>query len=197
MGETTCSGIDAARSDDMKLTLTLQHGSLTSEHQLELHFPQDGYQKSGLLTYVLDGKAGEANCVLIAPGVYSILLGGRSYEVRVAAPTRDVAGNPGRRVVTLGARHFSLGIRDPRRRQSTTTPAAPGGPQEILAPMPGKIVRVLVEKRQEVAPGAGLFIIEAMKMQNELRAARSGKVEEIYVAEGSGVEAGARLARLV
>jgi biotin carboxyl carrier protein len=65
-----------------------------------------------------------------------------------------------------------------------------------VAPMPGKIVKILVARRQEVAVGAGLLVIEAMKMQNELRAPRAGRVEEIYVEEGKGVETGAPLVRL-
>jgi len=54
-----------------------------------------------------------------------------------------------------------------------------------------------VDKDQEVSPGTGLLVIEAMKMQNELRAPRAGRVEEIYVEAGKGVETGARLVRLV
>jgi biotin carboxyl carrier protein len=70
------------------------------------------------------------------------------------------------------------------------------GPQVLVAPMPGRIVKVLVAEGQEIQQGAGLLVIEAMKMQNELRAPRAGRVEEIYVQEGTGVESGARLIQL-
>jgi biotin carboxyl carrier protein len=62
--------------------------------------------------------------------------------------------------------------------------------------MPGKIVKILVAQHEEVAAGTGLLVIEAMKMQNELRAPRAGRVEEVYVEEGKGVETGTRLLRL-
>jgi biotin carboxyl carrier protein len=68
-----------------------------------------------------------------------------------------------------------------------------GGPQTILAPMPGKIVRLLVAVGDAVAARQGLVVIEAMKMENELRAARAGRVQAIRVAEGQSVEAGALL----
>lgn len=67
------------------------------------------------------------------------------------------------------------------------------GPQRVIAPMPGKVVRVLVKPGDEVKPKQGLVVIEAMKMENELKAARAGTVREVYVAEGQSVDAGAAL----
>jgi biotin carboxyl carrier protein len=64
------------------------------------------------------------------------------------------------------------------------------GPQRLLAPMPGKIVKVLVKPGDEVKPKQGLIVVEAMKMENELRASREGRVKEVHVAEGALVEAG-------
>jgi biotin carboxyl carrier protein len=60
--------------------------------------------------------------------------------------------------------------------------------------MPGKVIRVLVAAGDEVHPRQGLVVVEAMKMENELRAARAGRVKEIFVQEGQSVEAGAVLA---
>ncbi len=72
--------------------------------------------------------------------------------------------------------------------------AAPGtGPQRITAPMPGKIARVLVKAGDEVKARQGLVVVEAMKMENELRAARDGRVCEVSVVEGQSVDAGAIL----
>jgi biotin carboxyl carrier protein len=88
-------------------------------------------------------------------------------------------------------------IRDPRRWRRDGAGVREEGPQEIVAPMPGKIVKVLVSENQEVAREQGLLVIEAMKMQNEIRAARAGRVERIYAQEGTGVEVGFRLLRLV
>jgi biotin carboxyl carrier protein len=87
-------------------------------------------------------------------------------------------------------------IRDPRRWKRDGSGVSEQGPQEIVAPMPGKIVKVLVSENQEVMGGQGLLVIEAMKMQNEIRAPRAGRVQRIYAQEGTGVEAGLRLLRL-
>lgn len=67
------------------------------------------------------------------------------------------------------------------------------GPQRVVAPMPGKVVRVLVKPGDAVKARQGLVVVEAMKMENELKAARDGRVREVSVAEGQSVEAGAAL----
>jgi biotin carboxyl carrier protein len=67
------------------------------------------------------------------------------------------------------------------------------GPQRLTAPMPGKILRVLVKPGDAVKARQGLVVVEAMKMENELRAAREGQVREVLVAEGQSVEAGTAL----
>lgn len=67
------------------------------------------------------------------------------------------------------------------------------GPQRVIAPMPGKVIRVLVNPGDEVKPRQGLVVVEAMKMENELRAARAGRVREVFVTEGQSVEAGTAL----
>ena len=68
------------------------------------------------------------------------------------------------------------------------------GPQRLVAPMPGKIVRVLVSKGESVRARQTLIVIEAMKMENELRAARDGTMDDIHVQDGQSVDAGALLA---
>jgi biotin carboxyl carrier protein len=65
-----------------------------------------------------------------------------------------------------------------------------GGPQRVIAPMPGKIVKVLVKPGETVVARQGLVVIEAMKMENELRASREGQVKDVHVVEGDLVEAG-------
>ena len=178
----------------MKLHLTLQHGSRESDHQIELAAPPNG--TGGTLAFVLDDVRSETDWEQVAPGVYSILIGGRSYEARVTMQPGDAPGEV-IRVVAVGTRQYRVAVRDPRRRRSASPAAASDGPQEIRAPMPGKIVKILVSESQEVPQGAGLLVIEAMKMQNELRAPRAGRVEKIHVAEGAGVETGSHLVRLV
>ena len=79
-------------------------------------------------------------------------------------------------------------------RQKKDGPAAhAAGPQRIIAPMPGKVVRVLVKPGDDVKARQGLVVVEAMKMENELRAARDGRVRDVAVAEGQSVDAGAVL----
>ena len=79
-------------------------------------------------------------------------------------------------------------------RQKKTGAAAPAtGPQRVTAPMPGKVVRVLVKPGDAVTARQGLVVVEAMKMENELRAARDGRVRDVAVAEGQSVDAGALL----
>jgi biotin carboxyl carrier protein len=76
------------------------------------------------------------------------------------------------------------------RRSTDVGPGTARGPQRVTAPMPGKIVKVLVTPGDAVEPRQGLVVIEAMKMENELRATRGGRVKDVHVAEGDLVESG-------
>ncbi len=179
----------------MKLHIQLEAGSRKREWQLEFPGRVAAQDSSGQLKFHLDREELEADWAEIAPGVYSILLCGRSHEARVTTPSAETTTDK-RWLVSVGTRNYLVEVCDPRQRRHAA-PAAPlEGPQEILAPMPGKIIRILVKENQEVAQGAGLLVIEAMKMQNELRTPRAGRVEKIYVAEAAGVETGSRLIRL-
>ena len=155
------------------------------------------HQPAKLFRFFSDGEPLVADGEEISPGVYSILIDGRSYEAQVSKRAGDAEGYSSPYVVTVGLRHHLVEIRDPRRWRRDGAGVQERGPQEIVAPMPGKIVKVLVSENQEVALNQGLLVIEAMKMQNEIRAPRAGRVERIYVQEGSGAEAGVRLLRLV
>ncbi len=178
----------------MKFDLKLRAGSNSSEHQLEFAPPSgDGTRP---LRFVLDGQTIEAMAEATSPGTYSILVNGRSFEAHVAKRPGDPAGLESPFAVTVGLRHYLVEIRDPRRRRQGASTLGAEGPQEIVAPMPGKIAKVLVREDQRVMQDQGLLVIEAMKMQNELRAPRAGRVGKIYVREGQGVETGFRLLRL-
>jgi biotin carboxyl carrier protein len=137
----------------------------------------------------LDGSPVDADAIQIAPGVFSILLNGRSYEIRVT-PSADGA-------LALQAGHDELAaeIIDPRawrgRRHGAEEAA---GRQQIIAPMPGKIVRVLVKEGDQVESGQGLLVVEAMKMQNEIRSPKGGVVGRLRAKEGQPVNAGQVLA---
>ena len=179
----------------MKSHIKLQAGEQTREHMLEMLRASDPPKATqGKLRFVLDGKSFDADWAEVSPGVYSILLGPRSYQAQVSRtvpPARS--GSYG---VTVGTRHYGVEVQDQRLRRYSAAAAGPEGPQEILAPMPGKVIKVLVSEGQRIEVGQGLLVIEAMKMQNELRAPRSGSVEKIHVGEGAGVESGSKLLRL-
>ncbi len=138
----------------------------------------------------LDGRAVDADAVEVSPGIYSILLDGRSHEVRVA-PAGDGAGLQ----IQTGKHEFSAEVVDPRAWRSRRHGVLEAkGRQQIVAPMPGKIVRALVHKGDRVEVGQGLLVVEAMKMQNEIRSPKAGVVERLFVAEGQAVNAGEVLA---
>jgi len=137
----------------------------------------------------LDGHAADADTIEIAPNIFSILLNGKSHEVRIT-PTPTGA-------LTLQTDHqeFTAELLDPRAWRGRRHGALEAeGRQQIIAPMPGKIVRVLVQAGDKVEAGQGLIVVEAMKMQNEIRSPKSGTVERLLAKEGQPVNAGEVLA---
>jgi biotin carboxyl carrier protein len=178
----------------MKLHARLHRGSELVDREVEL-LACDG-PNSARRFRIGDAEV-EADCAEIASGVYSILLKGKSYQAFVSNPPGEVQGPRGHYVVAIGAGQYRVELRDPRQRRLTGASFEEEGPQEIVAPMPGKIVKILVAEGQEVEKDQGLLVIEAMKMQNELRAPRAGRVERVYRTEGGGVETGVPLLRLV
>ena len=142
--------------------------------------------------YLLDGKRLEADALEVAPGVYSVLIEGKSFEVRVE-PRADASGEALR--VIVGGREYAGEVRDPRRWQRHHGAAAEAqGRQQVVAPMPGKIIRLLVQPGDAVEVKQGLIVVEAMKMQNEIRSPKTGKVERLMVTAGQTVNAGEILA---
>jgi biotin carboxyl carrier protein len=137
----------------------------------------------------VDGKpveipSGEGPVVVrVEPGVYSVVQGGRSFEVRVTAAADGLS-------VEVGGRRFHVEVRDPRNARRRTDAGLAGGRQSILAPMPGKVVRLLVQPGDAVEAGQGLVVVEAMKMQNEMKCAHAGTVREVRAAAGDTVTAG-------
>jgi biotin carboxyl carrier protein len=132
---------------------------------------------------VLDGKPIEADVVEIAPGIYSMLLGAESFEVCVEERGAWL-------VVQIGGNNWTAKVTDPRqwRRRGGTLEVE--GRQQVVAPMPGKVVRVLAKAGEAVEAGQGLLVVEAMKMQNEIRSPKKGTVERLLVTEGQAVNAG-------
>jgi biotin carboxyl carrier protein len=123
------------------------------------------------LSLLLDGGSGTSREVFVTPA-------GAQGELLVGLDGRTVA-------VTVNARRTRRGGAD---RASHTD-----GEQEVVAPMPGRVVRILVAPGDRVADRQALIVVEAMKMENELRTDREGTVAEIHTREGVSVEAGALL----
>ncbi|MDQ3650898.1 MAG: acetyl-CoA carboxylase biotin carboxyl carrier protein subunit [Acidobacteriota bacterium] len=119
-------------------------------------------------------------------GVYLFIVDGRVYECRV-----DTTGNQrGAYQVRVGADTFAVALSDPKRlRDAKSSGPDTGGRVSLIAPMPGKVVRVLVSVGAAVATGDGLVVVEAMKMQNEMKSPKDGNVVEIHTQIGATVNA--------
>jgi biotin carboxyl carrier protein len=120
----------------------------------------------------------------LGPNTFSVIAGGNQHTVvvhRLATGTyaAHVAGTA-----------LAIELRDPRRLSRQETGAATAGSQPVRAPMPGKVLSVLVRVGDEVGSGQGLLVVEAMKMQNELRSPRAGRVTAVKVAAGDSVSSG-------
>ena len=136
---------------------------------------------------VLDGRAVQMDAVLTQPDVLSILIEGKSYEIR-----RERAGNDVH--FWVGPERYAVELRDPRSLRGRQTRGGDKGPQKLMAQMPGKVVRLLVAEHTEVEAGQSVLVVEAMKMQNEIKSPKKGVITKIVVAEGARVNAGDVLA---
>jgi biotin carboxyl carrier protein len=155
-----------------------------AERIVEFTSPAKG---SSSVSLTVDGRLVEADAVRTSGGLYSILLDGRSLEVAAEETSNGL-------LLRVNGREFQVEIFDPRSWQrGRGTGIEFEGRQQLIAPMPGKIVRILVAAGQQVNAGQGLLVIEAMKMQNEIRSPKSGTVEKL-AREGQTVNAGEVLA---
>jgi biotin carboxyl carrier protein len=138
----------------------------------------------GRLHVRVDGEAVEVDGQLSPGGTRSLLVDGASHLVDLAEERDGLR-------VSVDGEPFQVRVEDPvRRRGGFAGPTAAGTAQRLVAPMPGKVVAVLVEVGQVVEPGAGLVVLEAMKMENEFRATVRGTVTEVHVAPGQAVDGG-------
>lgn len=125
------------------------------------------------------------------PGTYVIFLDNKIYESRVRAVGQSLDSFE----VSLRNRSYAVTLSDPKRlRGSHDSAKQHHGAAEIVAPMPGKIVKIHVEVGMEVEKGQGIIVVEAMKMQNEMKSPRTGRVTSISVLPSATVNAGDVLA---
>lgn len=133
----------------------------------------------------LDGRTHSVELVVAGSGLFALLCeDGRSYAVA----GQKLAGDRYR--VSLGDRDFEVHLRDPLEREIASAASAVAGPQEVRAPIPGKVVRVDVAEGDEVNAGQALLVLEAMKMENQICAEGAGIVASVLVSPGGTVEGG-------
>ncbi len=166
----------------------------------------------------LDGSEREVTLEPLDGGKWRMVVGGRTRLIearRLAEGTRattwsivpegggavtvvDVDGNAPDLNVTVNNLTVPVKVVDARRKLAGAAAARPqqSGPTAIKSPMPGKVVKLLVKPGDAVKSGQGVAIVEAMKMENELRAPRDGRIKDVVVKEGQPVEGGQTLATI-
>jgi biotin carboxyl carrier protein len=165
---------------------------------MKLHATIDDYQtdirirdEGARVIAEIDGRQYDLNVHEKDVGEYLIIADGQVFDCRVATrPESGIAVD-----VTLGSANYSVTLTDPKRlRGATDAGAHDDEAARIIAPMPGKIVRVLVSAGEQVDAGAGIVVVEAMKMQNEMKSPKAGTVSSLNVRVGETVNAGQVLA---
>jgi biotin carboxyl carrier protein len=135
-------------------------------------------------TLRLPDRSLQVDAVVLAEGSYSLLIDGHSFDVTVQHPLSHYQ-------VMVNGVSFEVALRDPKQLRHQTGPGEDSaGPASVTSPMPGKLVKLLVAEGDSVQESQGVAVVEAMKMQNELKAPKSGTVEKLCVVEGQAVNAG-------
>lgn len=147
------------------------------DYRLELNRPE------GEWSCRIGGCEIELDAVLIRPGLLSLRIGNRMYEIKTERVENKLH-------VWVGDRCFTAEVRDPRPLRGRTPLGEGDGPRNVTASMPGRVVRLMVQPGEKVELGAGLAVLEAMKMQNEIKSPKKGVVAKVLVREGAPVNAG-------
>jgi biotin carboxyl carrier protein len=166
----------------MKFEVQMTSPAGTRTHTVELECLGNQWR------IILNGEQLDADVAEIAPNTLSILTRGESHEIRVLRSAE------GQLKIQTGLREFTAAVTDQRSwRGRRLGHVEAEGRQQITAPMAGKVIRVLVKFGEKVEVGQGLIVVEAMKMQNEIRSTKSGTVERLLAEEGQAVNAGETL----
>ena len=143
---------------------------------------------SGSWRCLVDGREVQIDAVPAQPDVLSLLIAGKAHQIR-----RERIGSDLR--IWVDDQSYSAEVSDPRSLRNRRSRTDSGhGPRPLVAPMPGKVVRFLVGEKSAVEAGQGVVVVEAMKMQNEIKSPKKGIVLKLSVAEGAAVNAGDVLA---
>lgn len=163
------------------------------EHAIEV---DDLGEDDGHYTVTVDGKLYHVDARTLQSGVVSALIENHSYDIDIERLDKGTDTLDGRLAVRVRGRVLFLEMLDNRRlkmKQAQATRFSEDGVAKITSPMPGKVMRVLVNEEDVVSEGQGVIVIEAMKMENELRAPKSGVVKSIHVKAGDSVDGGVLL----
>lgn len=163
------------------------------EHTIEVdnHGADDGYY-----TMYLDGEPHEVDAKLLKSSIVSALIDHRSYDVDLERTGDPSDTLDGRLSVRVRGRMLAMEMLDERRKkmkEAAQSHLGGGGSGRVDSPMPGKVLKILVAEGDEVAEGQGVVVVEAMKMENELKAPCAGKITNVVVKEGQTVDAGTNI----
>ena len=151
-------------------------------HRLDLEKAAGGWECR------LDGLPIHIDALIPRRDVLSLLVDGRAYEIKREQTATDLH-------MWVGSTRFAVELHDPRSLRSRKKAAGDEkGPRKVLAPMPGRIVRLLVAENSDVEAGQGIVVVEAMKMQNEIKSPKKGVVRQILATPGAAVNPGDVLA---
>lgn len=170
----------------MKRTLLI--GKAT--HDIEL------LRQDGVTTLLWDGEAQAVDILAVGAGNWSVVMGHKSVDVRLDGVKNPDPDSQGFRATLFDA-SYEFVLQDPRKALLAAAAGAAASGGTLTAPMPGKVIKLLVQEGEPVNEGQPLLIMEAMKMQNELRAISTGRVSKVIVQEGATVETGETLMILV
>ena len=166
---------------EMKLRAIIEESEVTVEIRRE----------AGKVFANVDGREYQFEAKASPAGINLLAADGKVFDCRVEGqPASGQAVD-----VFVGTSHYAVTLTDPKRLRGAAAASAHGdGAARIIAPMPGKVVRVLVGKGESVEAGAGIVVVEAMKMQNEMKAPKAGTVATLNVEVGTTVNGGDVLA---
>jgi biotin carboxyl carrier protein len=151
-------------------------------HRLELEHRNQGWRCR------LDGREQRIDAAPAGRDVLSLLVDGKAFEIKREVSAAGLQ-------LWVGSVPYAVQVQDPRSLRSRESGKGEAeGPKRLMAPMPGKVVRVLVGPGEAVGLGQGVVMVEAMKMQNEIKAPKKGVVRQLMVAPGDPVNAGDVLA---